>query len=192
MRFNPTPRWIVLTLTAGPLLAVLAGCYENHHHHEDKVVVREEHVVVDPPPPERVVVREPVPDRVIVHQPPPERVVIVDSPTWYDDPRYTGKWVTDTRDRHWHGADRNVPKIAKEVAIGRNIVRWVADRDSVVWVTESEHDTVLWYGRVWRGEPVDIVPKHNRIFVGNHEVAHPSKMPDNIRYRVFSDLGKLK
>src|SRR6187455_1500795 len=102
MRFNPTPRWTVLTLTAGPLLAVIAGCYENNHHHDhpERVVVREERVY-EPPPPERVVIREPVQERVIVRQPGPDKVVVVDSPTWYDDPRYTGKWVTDTRDRHW-------------------------------------------------------------------------------------------
>jgi len=171
-------------LGATPLMAAFAGCYENHHHHDD-VVVREERVVVHDPPP-------PPPERVVVRQSPPvERVTIVDSPTWYDDPRYTGHWVADTRDRHWRGADRNVPKVAQEVAIGRNIVRWVPDRDCVVWVTESEHDTVLWYGRVFRGEPIDVVPKHNRIFVGNHEVAHPNRMPDTIRYRIFSDLGRL-
>src|SRR4051812_8493868 len=105
MRSNQPSRRNVLLFMLGatPLIAALAGCLENRHHRDDQVVVREERVVVrdPPPPPERIVVRE---------SPPVERVTIVDSPTWYDDPRYTGHWAVDTRDRRWKGADRNVPR----------------------------------------------------------------------------------
>lgn len=164
---------LALPLIALPLSA---GCFDNDRpRHRDRVVVREERVVdAPPPPPERVVVRE-VP-------PPP-------GPVWFDEPRYKGdRYERDDHDRHGR-ADKNVPKAAREVAIGRGVISWQADRECHVWVTDSEHDAVMWDGRVSRGEVVDVVPRHNRIFVGRREVGRYDHMKDEIRYRIWSAPG---
>lgn len=165
---------LLKVLSASALLASVVGCYENHHHHTDTVVE------------ERTVVREPPPQRVVVE----ERPVVVSSSTWYDEPRWAGHYEVDKRDRHSR-ADKNVPKVAVEEAIGRNVIGWTAPRPVYVWVTESQHDTVIWSGKVWPGESVEVVPKHNRVFVGHREVVQ-RPMKDDIRYRIWSDRGALR
>jgi hypothetical protein len=180
-------RLLMFTLAAAPLAALLAGCTENDRdrRRSDDRIYRDDRVYRE----DRIVVREPPPphDRVIVRE-----EVYVDSPNWYDDARYSGKWRPDTRDRRWSGgADRNVPRGAVEVVVNRGATRWRADRDCIVWVVESEKDKVLWSGRVYRGEIVDVVPKHDRIFVNGHQVALREGMKGEIRYRIYSDRGRL-
>jgi len=166
----------VKSVLAAAALSAVAGCYENHHHSQPTTVVEERTVYQPAPPPREVVVEQ--------------RPVVVTSPTWYDDPHYVNKWEVDRRDRHGR-ADKSVPKVAVEEAIGRGVIAWKSPARTYVWVTDSEHDAVMWSGVVYPGEVVEVVPKHNRIFVGHREVARFEHMKDEIRYRVWSDRGRL-
>ena len=148
-------------------LALSTGCLENEPRHrrdrdEERVVIREERT---------------------------ERVVVPAEGGWYDDRRYDGgHFDSDSRERHRRtGAAANVPNAAREVSIGRGLIAWTAEREQYVWVTDSEHDAVMWSGTVYRGETVEVVPRHNRIFVGRREVARFEHMKDEIRYRIWAD-----
>jgi hypothetical protein len=169
----------IKVLAGAAMLAPLMGCFENDHHRSrDRVIVEERTTVVRPPP-----------DRVIVREPPP---VVVESGTWYDNPRYNGgKFDRDDRDRHGR-ADKSVPRVAEQEAIGKGVIAWKSPARTYVWVTDSEHDAVMWSGLVFPGEVVEVVPRHNRIFVGHREVARFSNMKDEIRYRIWSDRGRLR
>lgn len=114
--------------------------------------------------------------------PPPDR-----RGEWYDDRRYDDdrNYERDRRSRDQR-ANANVPRGVQEVAIARGYVGWTARRDGRVWITDSEHDAVIWNGRVYDGERVEVVPKRNRIFVDRREIAR-AEMKDNIRYRIWFD-----
>jgi hypothetical protein len=164
---------LIKCLAGAAMLAPIVGCYENsghHSHHQQPTVVEERTTVYQPAP-------APGPN----------------SAYWYDHPRYAGaKYEVDTRERHHGEAGKNVPKSAHEERVGKGIIAWTPSQPSYVWITDSEHDAVMWSGRVWPGEAVEVVPKHNRIFVGQKEVARFDKMKDDIRYRIWSDQGKQR
>jgi hypothetical protein len=164
----------VLKLLAGSLaLLPFAGCDENHRHRDDGYGYERRS---SPPP---VIVEE----RRVEPPPPP---VVVEEHRWYEDQRYSQPHPVYEQDRRSRDlrAGANVPRSAREVAVDRGHVEWRADRPGRVFVTESEFDRVIWNGRVWPGEVVEVIPRHNRIFVNHAEVIR-TEMKDKIRYRIW-------
>jgi hypothetical protein len=111
--------------------------------------------------------------------------------TWYDDKRYDrdDAYERDTRERGGQRADANVPRGASQAAVGEGTVSYRPTTDGRVWVTESEFDKVIWSGKVYQGEAIEVVPKRDRVFVDRREVAK-TPMKDDIRYRIFFDRDR--
>ncbi|HEX8911183.1 MAG TPA: hypothetical protein VF796_02405 [Humisphaera sp.] len=153
-------------LTAACLSALLgAGCVEtdNHRHRDDARYEPRYEPRYDPPGP---------------------------GGNWYDDRRYDDdrNYKRDTRSRDGR-ANANVPRGSKEVAIGKGFVGYRVPRDGRVYITESEFDRVIWSGRVYTGETIEVVPKRNRIFIDRNEV-EKAPMKDDIRYRIYWDRDR--
>ena len=110
--------------------------------------------------------------------------------TWYEDKRYDrdDAYERDTRDRGQR-ADANVPRGASQAAVGEGVVNYRPTTDGRVWVTESEFDKVIWSGKVYQGETVEVVPRRDRVFVDRREVAK-TDLKDGIRYRIYFDRDR--
>lgn len=110
--------------------------------------------------------------------------------TWYDDGRYDDdkNFERDTRSRD-NRPDASVPQGAREAAVGKGVVSYRATQDGRAWVAESEFDKVIWSGKVYDGEVIEVVPKRDRVFVDRREVLKVD-LKDDIRYRVFFDRDR--
>lgn len=109
---------------------------------------------------------------------------------WWDDRRYDDdrNYSRDTKSRD-RRANADVPRGVKEAAVGKGLVTYRAPYDGRAWITESEFDTVIWSGKVYRGENVEVVPKRDRVFIDRNEV-EKRNMKDDIKYRIYFDRDR--
>lgn len=109
---------------------------------------------------------------------------------WWDDRRYDDdrNYNRDSRSRD-RRANADVPRGVKEAAVGKGTVGYRPPYDGRVWITESEFDKVIWSGKVYKGEHVEVVAKRDRIFIDRNEV-EKTPMKDDIRYRIYFDRDR--
>lgn len=79
----------------------------------------------------------------------------------------------------------SVPMSAMLVGEGNDRVEYTAADDGEVWIVNSDRNTLVYGGRVDRGEQVVIDPKDDRLLIGSRTgLADRANLPDD-NYRIF-------